>query len=374
MDVDLTPDQRLLLDTTREFLEREGSIPYVRGLQDRGLGFETGWWQRGAELGWTAMLVPEQFGGGSVSGRGLHDAALIAEAMGRLVSPGPMITANVIAAALSEAENAEQFADLIEAIVAGEAIPTWAGRFLTTLRSTDSGVQANLRSGKWHLTGHLNTVENADQATILFVLADGPDGWQQFVVPTDTAGVVIHALDSLDFTRHFCSVDLGAVELGPQHLVRYANGTSHAVERQLQVAVALQCAETVGTMDRVLEFTIRWMFDRYSFGRPLASYQALKHRMADNKLYYEASQAATWAAVHAVQERRPDAGELVSVAKSYVGQHATDLIQDCVQLHGGLGVTWEHDLHLYLRRATVNRNMWGTPAQHLARIADLLGV
>jgi alkylation response protein AidB-like acyl-CoA dehydrogenase len=116
------------------------------------------------------------------------------------------------------------------------------------------------------------------------------------------------------------------------------------------------------------------MFGRFSFGRPLASYQALKHRFADMTLWSHAAQATTAAAATAVQERRGDAAELVSIAKAYTGQRATDIVQDCVQLHGGLGVTWEHDIHVYLRRATVDRVTWGAPSEHRRRVADLLGV
>ena len=125
--------------------------------------------------------------------------------------------------------------------------------------------------------------------------------------------------------------------------------------------------------ERVFEFTMEWAFDRYSFGRPLASYQALKHRFADMKTWLEASQGTAAAAARAVQAKADNANELVSVAKSYIGEHCTDIMQDCVQMHGGIGVTWEHDIHLYLRRATLNRGMYGTPNQHRERICTLLG-
>jgi alkylation response protein AidB-like acyl-CoA dehydrogenase len=115
--------------------------------------------------------------------------------------------------------------------------------------------------------------------------------------------------------------------------------------------------------------TIEYLQDRYSFGRPLASYQALKHRLADDKLWLEACHATVTAAIEAVATGADDAGLLASVAKAWVGPHATEIIQDCVQLHGGIGVTWEHDLHLYLRRATVDRLTYGTPDAHRERIA-----
>ena len=130
----------------------------------------------------------------------------------------------------------------------------------------------------------------------------------------------------------------------------------------------LQCAEVVGILDTVLAFTIQWAFDRYSFGRPLASYQALKHRFADMKIWLEACRATTRAAVAAVGARADDADLLASVAKSYLGEHAAPMLQHCVQLHGGIGVTWEHDLHLFLRRVTLYRSMFGTPEEHNLRV------
>jgi alkylation response protein AidB-like acyl-CoA dehydrogenase len=144
------------------------------------------------------------------------------------------------------------------------------------------------------------------------------------------------------------------------------------VERLLQVACVLQCAETVGAVDRMFGVTVEYLGDRYSFGRPLSSYQALKHRLADDKLWLEASHAIASGAARAVAERRDDAQELVSAAKAWIGPHATELLQDFVQLHGGIGITWEHDLHLYLRRATVNRVTYGTPEEHAERIAARL--
>ena len=179
---------------------------------------------------------------------------------------------------------------------------------------------------------------------------------------------------SLDVVRRYARVEMDGVRVPGTSVVRPAGPAEAAVNRQIQIAVALQCAETAGVIGRVFEFTTQWAFDRYSFGRPLASYQALKHRFADMKLWLEAGTATASAAAHAAAQRADDADELASVAKSYLGQRATDIVQDCVQMHGGIGVTWEHDIHLYLRRATVNRVMYGTPGEHRRRLADLLGV
>jgi alkylation response protein AidB-like acyl-CoA dehydrogenase len=138
--------------------------------------------------------------------------------------------------------------------------------------------------------------------------------------------------------------------------------------------VVLQCAEMVGATDRVFEFTVEYAQDRYSFGRPLVSYQALKHRFADMKMWLEASHASAVAAARSVDSESASAPELISVAKSYIGDHTPFIMQECVQLHGGIGVTWDHDLHLYLRRLVVDRAQFGTPRDHRERVASVVGL
>jgi len=136
-----------------------------------------------------------------------------------------------------------------------------------------------------------------------------------------------------------------------------------------RLALVILNAEAVGAMEAAFEMTVEWAFDRYSFGRPLASYQEIKHRFADMKSWLEASHAISDAAAAAVEAHAPEASELVSVAKAYIGEYGGELLQDCVQIHGGIGVTFEHDIHLFLRRVTLNRALYGTPADHRQRIA-----
>jgi alkylation response protein AidB-like acyl-CoA dehydrogenase len=147
--------------------------------------------------------------------------------------------------------------------------------------------------------------------------------------------------------------------------------TPAIIATQSQIAVLLQCAEIVGILETVLDFTIQWGFDRHSFGRPIGSYQALKHKYADLKIWFESCRATTNAAVAEVAARSPGAEMAVSVAKSYVGEHAPGMLQDCIQLHGGIGVTWEHDLHIFLRRVTLYRSLFGTPEDHNLRVYAL---
>jgi alkylation response protein AidB-like acyl-CoA dehydrogenase len=257
----------------------------------------------------------------------------------------------------------------------GEAVASWAsyepGRGWAPLTP---GTRADPDGEGYLLTGVKDRVEAGDQADYFLVTATAPDGLVQLLVPAAAPGLTVTPEQSLDLVRRYARVELDGVRVAGTGVVVPADSAQAAVNRQIQIAVALQCAETVGAVQRVFEFTVQWAFDRYSFGRPLASYQALKHRFADSKLWLEASLATASAAAHAASQQAADADELASVAKSYVGQRATDIIQDCVQLHGGIGVTWEHDIHLYLRRATVNRVMFGTPAEHRRRLADILAV
>jgi len=373
MRLDLTADQRLLQSATADFLGDTSSLTASRALHEAGRSFDRDTWRRGAELGWTSLLTPEEFGGGSVSGSGLIDATVIAEQFGTVAAPGPFLPVNVVAAALAEAPNVAAHAGLLKQLLTGETIATWACSPPGGGWAPAAGAVEAVPDGSgYRLSGVHEGVEYAADADVFLVLARAPEGLTQFVVPASAAGLSATALGSLDLTRTFGRVSYEGVQVGADAVVGVPGGAPEAVERQFQVAVVLQCAELVGVVDAALARTRQWLTDRFTFGRPLDSYQALKHRFADMTTWSHAAQAAAYAAADAVQQRQPDAAEVVSIAKSYAGQRATDIIQDCVQLHGGLGVTWEHDIHIYLRRATVDRVTWGTPGEHRRRVAGLI--
>lgn len=363
-----TEEVELLRDTSQRFLSDTCDLSVVRELADDPNGFSPDWWCQGAQLGWTSLLVPDEYGGGASSGAGAVELATIAEQFGRLVSPGPFLPCNVVALALAVAGSGEQRSAVLGGLGAGEVVATWC----PPMFGSGTAVRVAQRDGALVLSGTSPVVETGAQAQWLLVSCDGTPGPSQFLLSASTPGVEVVALDGLDLVRRFAEVRFHDVEVGFEQLVGDFGCAAAAIEAQIQLALVLQCAETAGVADRVLEFTIEWAFDRYTFGRPLASYQALKHRFADMKLWSESIQATTQAAATAVAQRAADANQLVRVAKSYVGDRALELIQDCVQLHGGMGVTWEHDIHLYLRRATVNRNLYGTPREHRTALAALL--
>ncbi len=370
MDFGLTDDQQLFHETTRKFLEVTSPLDAVRRVaSDEPDGFDRAWWRRGAELGWVSMLVAEEHGGGSVSGGGLADLAIVAEEFGRLVTPGPLIPTNVVAGALSRSGGPAHH-KLLDGLVGGETIASWC----PPGDAVHEGLRVTAHGGGFRIEGTSSPVEAAAQADLLLVTARSDDGLSQFVVPSGTPGLTTHPAESIDLVRRFATLGFDGVEVGADSLVGQVGQADLDVERQLHDAVVLQCAEMVGAIDQVFTFTVAYAEDRYSFGRPLVSYQALKHRFADMKMWIEASHATAGAAARAVDSGSSHADELVSVAKSYIGDHAPFLLQECVQLHGGIGVTWDHDLHLYLRRVVLDRSQFGTPRDHRERIVAGIGV
>jgi alkylation response protein AidB-like acyl-CoA dehydrogenase len=375
MEIELTADQEFFRDTTKKFLDSKMPTTSVRELESNPDGFDREWWRQGAELGWTSMLVAEEFGGGSLSGKGLLDLVLVAEEMGRVVSPGPLTPVNLVASSVSAVGTAEQQRTLLPTLVSGESFASWAF-FEGTGGLSNSSVQLQAeRSGDtFVLTGVKSMVEAANVAENLLVTGRAPQGLTNFLVPVDTPGLTVTAMNSLDLVRRFSHVAFDHVTIPAAAVVGELGDAAAEVERLLEIAIVLQCHETNGATGRVFELTTDYASDRYAFGRPLNSYQALKHRFADMKLWLEGCHGIATHAARAVQAQASNAAELASAAKAYIGERATDIIQDCVQLHGGIGVTWEHDLHLYLRRATVNRLTYGTPAEHRDRIAAMLAI
>jgi alkylation response protein AidB-like acyl-CoA dehydrogenase len=373
-----SPEKILFASTTQAFLQKEAPLRRVRELHAAGLSFDPAWWQRAAELGWTALLVPEDLGGGSVSGSGIEDLAMVAEQLGKTVAPGPLYPVSVVLAALVESADRQAHIAIIESLMSGETVASWAVSEpargwapldpSVTATETGSGTDTGFR-----IDGSKDRVEAGAQSGVLLVVARcGQSGSEirQFLVPTDAPGVRIEPQRSVDLVKQYARVHFDGVAVERSAAVGTAADAAALIDRQSQIAQVLQCAEVVGILQTVFDFTVQWALDRYTFGRPLASYQALKHGFADMKLWLEACRATTAAAVADVAARSPGASLSASIAKSYVGEMAGRIVQACVQMHGGIGVTWEHDLHLYLRRVTLYRSMFGTPEEHNLRVYE----
>ena len=367
----LSSDQELLRDTTARFLSDRVPLSFQRKeLRHHPAGFEPDYWTTGAELGWTMMLVAEDDGGGSVSGRGAVDLAMIAYEFGRHAAPGPLVDCNVVASALTGQAGDLPRAALGE-ILTGAAIASSCLGFAPWQRPDEAGISIRRDGGDLVIDGALRPVESAGQARYLLVTGRSDGGMTQVLVPANAPGIEIKALKSMDVTRRFAAVSFDNVRAPADALIGNFGQAAAQVARQVQNACVILSAEAVGAMDAAFQMTVDWAFDRYTFGRALASYQALKHRFADMKSWLEASHAVSDATAEAVADQTSIAAETASAAKSYIGEKGPELAQECVQLHGGIGVTYEHDLHFFLRRVSLNRLLYGTPADHrrlLARI------
>jgi alkylation response protein AidB-like acyl-CoA dehydrogenase len=346
MDRELAGDRLFFQQNTRRFLERESPLEAVRALHPGGPGFDPAWWRKGAELGWTALLANEADGGGSLSDGPVSDAVIVAEENGRMIAPGPFLPVNVVIAALSRSGTPAQRERWLPGLLDGSLVGAWA-----------PGADV-VREGS-ALTGSAAAVEAGDAADVVLVQV----GETHALVAR--ADLVVEPARSLDLVRRFARVRFDhspaeEVPADPEYLMR--------------LALTLQTAESVGAMDRAFEFTFAYLGDRHAFGRPIGSYQALKHRVADMLLVCESAKATADGAARAVDSGDPEAGRLVRVAAAYVKDAAPRFVQECVQLLGGIGVTWEHAVHLYLRRVTVNRAVLGTPEQLRDDICVRLGV
>jgi alkylation response protein AidB-like acyl-CoA dehydrogenase len=371
MEVSLSDDQEFFRETTLRFLSNKSEPDSLRSLQTDADGFDPGYWRQGAELGWTSLLISEEHGGGSIGGNGVVDMSIVADAFGRHAAPGPLISTNVVAAAIDRAGDAAQVAENLGGFIAGERVGAWCLSEPAPHDDLDgsSAVIATADDGGYRLSGIKAPVEAGAQADVLLVVALLDGAVNQFLVDPNSEGVTIRPLQSVDLSRRFAAIEFDDVIVPADAVLGKVGSRADDVEHQLQIACAMQVSEMVGAAERVFDMTVEWAFDRYSFGRPLASYQELKHRFADMKMWLESAHALGTALAREVGENNPNAAETASIAKAYCGDYLGELMQDCVQMHGGIGLTSEHDLHIYFRRVAADRATYGTSAQHRRRVA-----
>jgi alkylation response protein AidB-like acyl-CoA dehydrogenase len=316
------------------------------------------------------MLVPESLGGGSISGNGVLDAALIAYKRGGLLQPGSFVGTNVVAYTLARIGSEELREKVLPSLLSGETSASWAaagvGDGAVDARPTDDG--------GLELSGVKRAVQNVDASSWLLVTCTTDDGPAQVLVAADAPGVTVTELDSLDISRCFAEVRFDRARVPPSAVVGAPGEESRLRGRQLAIACTLTAAESVGAMDHDFEMTVQYAKDRIAFGRPIGSFQAVKHQLADASLALEMSKAIALAAAHTVGADDEYGPEAASMAKAFIGESGVDLAQACFQVFGGIGYTWEHDQHLYLRRITTDAGVFGGPAWHREYLCQLAGI
>jgi alkylation response protein AidB-like acyl-CoA dehydrogenase len=359
----LSDDQQLLTETTRRFIETELPLSATRALHDLPSGFTRSWWQQGAELGWFAMLVSEEHGGGDGDGEGLLGASLIAELHGANVQPGPFVPTNVVAWSIATAGTEALQADVLPAVLDGSTVATWASA--TSIGAAGATVVASRQGDGLRLAGPCGIVQDATAADLCLVTAQLDGEAVVVLVDLTATGVELVALDGLDLSRRFAQVTLTDVDV-PAERVLSGGEPADGLEQR---ALVLNAAETVGAMDALFAMTVEYAKDRIAFGRPIGSFQAIKHILADQALYLETAKAGVAAAVRDVARADAQVTEQCHIVAAYVGEHGNELAQECLQVFGGIGFTWEHDLHLLMRRIRVNSALYGDPTTHRDAIA-----
>ncbi len=379
MNPEAAGEEPLIRDGMRKFLESESPLTQRISISADPVPDLRSFWRAGAALGITSLLIPEEFGGVLME-RGVACLAVVAEEMGRVVAPGPLVACNVVADTLARCGTEAQRQEWLPPIATGDCIATWAvaevaDRWLP--RQPSALVSA--QSDGWTLEGVKTPVEAGAEADLLLVTAATEQGEPvQLLVPATTDGVVVEPLTSLDLARPFARITFNQVHLPASAVV---GGTRAAeahsvldVDRQIDLALCLQVAESSAIMETAFQMTVDYLEDRRAFGRTVASYQAIKHRLADHKVWLEASLGISTAVVEALSVEDRSSSQLASAAKVHIGEQSVTTLSDCSQLLGGISMTWEHPHHAFFRRVTVNRSLYGSPAHHRERLCQLVGL
>ena len=369
----LTDEQAMLLDATVRFIEAEFPMEAVRQRADGGEAPDAGYLPAAARLGWLGMLADESRGGGSASGNGLLDAAIIAAERGARLQPGPFAGHSVVVHALSKAGSPGQL-EVLAGLVEGRCWATWVADG-TCVGSAGQHVEFHDAGDGLLLNGTVDGVPDAVDCEWLLVAASGRDGLAQVLVPAGAPGVSVRRLECLDLTRRWCAVELHEVRLPAEAMVGAPGPpTEQLARRQVEIGCVLSAAEAVGAMDANFRLALDYAKSRIAFGRPIGSFQAVKHVLADSSLFLEMSKGIVAAAAGALGRGAPDGPALAHAAKSFVGERGIELTHNCFQVFGGIGYTWEHDQHLFMRRLAAEAATFGPPAWHRQRLFAVAGV
>lgn len=348
-------EEALRASVRQLFADRCPAETIVKSYDTPPQDFSAVWRTLARELGVAGLLVPESLGGAGASAR---EAAVVMEEIGRAVAPVPFLSSSVLATvALREAGDTET----VSALAAGDVTATLAVPLSTAPWDAIIGVD-----GGDGLTGQVSSVAGAVEADVLVVPVAGSDGPELHTVPRDTAGVEVSPVLALDMTRPLADVQFSGAASS-----RVGAG-AHAVAAALHTGAALLAAEQLGLMQWCFDTTLAYAKERRQFGRAIGSYQAIKHRLAD--LWFEVSSATSAARYAADTEARgdDDAATAASVAQAFCSGAAVRAAEECVQLHGGIGMTWEYPAHLYLKRAKSDQLALGTEYRHRSRLAELV--
>jgi len=362
MYFDLTDEQQAIKSTARDFLAARYKSERIRELAGSELGFEQSDWEEMAELGWTGLALPEQWGG---QGLGIVDLAVLFEELGYSLAPSPLFSSTIAGLVLAAWGSDDQRERFLRPLAAGEVRGTpalWdAG---TTAQPWDFTMEAREDGDAVVLDGEKVLVLDAAAADFLLVAtADG----RRHIVARDAAGVTVEPATSIDLTRRLYSVRFEGVKVGAGDSLPGDDADYWPVLHRLCVALA---AESTGIAQRALEMAVAYAKDRRQFGRPIGSYQAVSHRCAQMLLETENARSAVYGAAWAADADPESLPLAASMAKAYASDAGWRVPDASIQVHGGIGFTWEHDLHFFLKRGKANASLFGDAKWHRERVAD----
>jgi len=371
VNLTLTEEQEELRASVRRFLSDKAPSEAVRRWMDSAEGFDTAVWQQMAgQLGLQGLAVPEEFGG---AGFGPVELGIVLEEMGRTLIPAPFFATVALAGqALVASGDAAAQARWLPGIADGSLTATLALSEEQGGASLDAvATSARRQDSGWVLNGTKMFVVDGASADVVLVVARADDGLGLFAVEGSAAGLTRTRLDALDPTRR-----LGRIELDgtPAERVGPDGDATEYLRRVLDLAVVALAHEQTGGASACLEAAVDYAKIRVQFDRPIGSFQAIKHKCADLLLEVESSRSAAYSAAWAAAEDPAELPIAAALAGSFCSEAYTHAAKENIQIHGGIGYTWEHDAHLYLKRAKSSELLFGTPGTHRARLADLVGI
>lgn len=366
-----TAEQEALRDVMRAYLTKYSSEQDIRKIMEGDLGHDPRAWAALAEqIGVQALAVPEKFGGG---GFGFDDLAVVMEEAGRTLFPAPLLSTVVLAVnALLLSGDDEACAEYLPRIAAGDLVATVAvSESVAQWEQSDIRTVARRDGDQWLLDGAKAHVLDGFGASLLIVAARTGSGTSLFVVEAEADHLGVDRLTSMDLTRRHAAVTF---ESTPAKLLGVDGAGASTLRKLYDYALVALACEQVGGAAAVLDSTVEYLQIRQQFGRPIGSFQAIKHRCADMLVELESAKSAAAYATAAVCSGADDTSVAASIAKTYCSTAFYHIAAESIQMHGGIGFTWEHPAHLYFKRAKSSEVLFGSPAFHRDRIARSIGM
>jgi alkylation response protein AidB-like acyl-CoA dehydrogenase len=380
MDFGFSDEQDMLRQIARSFLQEYCPTTFVRQMMEDDKGYSPELWKKMAELGWLGLAFPEEYGG---QGLGFVDLTVILEEMGAALLPSPFLSTVLLAGQTiliggSEAQKKTYLPKIADgSLLATLAMTEPSGRFdaagITEVKATAEGES-------FRLSGIKLFVPDAHVADVMVVAArtkeagDKSFGVSLFLVDRQSPGVSTTLLKTMDQTRKQCEVVFDNVRIGRDRLLGMVDMGWPILQKVLNIATVALCAEMVGGAQRVLDISVAYAKERVQFGRPIGSFQAVKHKCAEMMLQVESAKSAAYYAAWAVDEDVPEAPLAVSMAKAYCSDAYRHTAGEGIQVHGGIGFTWEHDMHLYFKRAKYAEFTFGDATYHRELVAQELNL